>query len=243
MRSDRSSARTAFPPQAAAEMPGMKHPLEAARPAIVPAARRGLKRLAAAALLGALQWLGDAFVTWSGWPVSGSVLGMLALLVLLCLRGGVPASLDAVTTPLLRRLALPLLGALLAGGLSAVLSTLVLARLLGAPREVALSLAPKSATMPIAMAAAERASGVPALAAMAVVATGVLGTLLCAPLLRRLRIQDERVHAFTLGLAAHAIGVARVLQARPETAAFAALAMSAKGVTTALVVAVLARWL
>lgn len=142
----------------------------------------------------------------------------------------------------LRRLALPLLGALVAGGLTAVLSTALLARLLGAPREVALSLAPKSATMPIAMAAAERAGGVPALAALAVVATGVLGTLLAGPLLRRLRIEDASVHAFTLGLSAHAIGVARVLQARPETVAYAALAMSANGLFTALCVALLARW-
>lgn len=144
---------------------------------------------------------------------------------------------------LLRRLALPLLAALLAGCAVAVGATLALAFVLGAPREVALSLAPKSATMPIAMAAAERAGGLPALAAMAVVATGVLGTLLCAPLLRRLRIEDERVTAFTLGLAAHAIGVARVLQTRPDTVAFAALAMSLNGVATALAVALLARWL
>jgi putative effector of murein hydrolase len=143
---------------------------------------------------------------------------------------------------LLRRLALPLLGALVVGCAVAAGSTLALSLALGAPREVALSLAPKSATMPIAMAAAERAGGVPALAAMAVVATGVLGTLLCAPLLRRLRIEDERVAAFTLGLAAHAIGVARVLQTRPETVAFAALAMSLNGLATALAVALLARW-
>jgi putative effector of murein hydrolase len=144
---------------------------------------------------------------------------------------------------LLRRLALPLLGALLVGCAVAVLSTLALAFALGTPPAVALSLAPKSATMPIAMAAAERAGGVPALAAMAVVATGVLGTLLCAPLLRRLDIEDERVVAFTLGLAAHAIGVARVLQTRPLMVAFAALAMSLNGVATALAVALAARWL
>ncbi|NML18930.1 CidA/LrgA family protein [Azohydromonas caseinilytica] len=74
-----------------------------------PTGLRLLKLLAAAALLGALQWLGDAIVTRSGWPVSGSVLGMLMLLALLCLRGGVPASLNAVTAPLLRHLMLLLI--------------------------------------------------------------------------------------------------------------------------------------
>jgi holin-like protein len=68
-----------------------------------------LKLLAAAALLGALQWLGDAIVGYTGWPVSGSVLGMLMLLALLCLRGGVPDSLEAVTAPLLRHLMLLLI--------------------------------------------------------------------------------------------------------------------------------------
>ena len=73
------------------------------------AALRLLKLLAAMALLGGLQWLGDAIVERTGWPVSGSVLGMLMLLALLCLRGGVPRSLEAVTAPLLRHLMLLLI--------------------------------------------------------------------------------------------------------------------------------------
>ena len=42
---------------------------------------------------------------------------------------------------------------------------------------------------------------------------------------------------------AHAIGVARVLQTHPGSVAFAALAMGLNGVATALVLAVLSRWL
>jgi holin-like protein len=75
----------------------------------VSAGVRLLKLLGAAALLCVLQWLGDAIVAATGWPVSGSVLGMLMLLALLCLRGGVPRSLDAVTGPLLRHLMLLLI--------------------------------------------------------------------------------------------------------------------------------------
>lgn len=70
---------------------------------------RLLKLFAAAALLGGLQWLGDAIVERTGWPVSGSVLGLLMLLALLCLRGGVPDSLETVTAPLLRHLMLLLI--------------------------------------------------------------------------------------------------------------------------------------
>lgn len=143
---------------------------------------------------------------------------------------------------LLRRMALPLLLALLAGCLASVLGTLLLAHGLGAPLPFALSLAPKSATMPIAMQAAERAGGLPALAALGVVATGVLGTWLVGPVLRRLRIHDPATQSFALGLVAHAIGTARALQTHPGSVAFAALAMGLNGVCTALVLALLARW-
>ena len=144
---------------------------------------------------------------------------------------------------LLRRMALPLLGALLAGCLASVLGTLLLAHLLSSPVTLALSLAPKAATMPIAMQAAERAGGVPAVAALAVVATGVLGTLFAAPVLRLLRLDDPTTRSFALGLVAHAIGTARALQTHPGSVAFAALAMGLNGVCTALVIALLARWL
>jgi holin-like protein len=83
--------------------------MKAASRAQAPGGVRLLKLFAAAALLGALQWLGDAIVDRTGWPVSGSVLGLLMLLALLCLRGGVPESLETVTAPLLRHLMLLLI--------------------------------------------------------------------------------------------------------------------------------------
>lgn len=143
----------------------------------------------------------------------------------------------------LRRLALPLLGALLAGCLASVLGTLLLAWSLASPMSFALSIAPKAATMPIAMQAAERAGGLPSVAALAVVATGVMGTLLARPVLGLMRLDDASTRSFALGLVAHAIGTARTLQTQPGSVAFAALAMGLNGVGTALVIALLARWL
>jgi len=144
---------------------------------------------------------------------------------------------------LLRRWTLPLLAGLLAGCVTSLLGTLGVAWLTGTPQAVAWSLAPKAATMPLAMLAVERAGGVPAIAAMAVVATGVLGPLLAGPVLRGLRIEDDSVRSFTLGLVAHAIGIARVLQTHPDQVAFAALAMGLNGVATAFLLTWLARCL
>ena len=71
--------------------------------------RRWGGRIAACALLGSLQWLGDTIVDRTGWPVSGSLIGMLLLLAMLIVRGRVPASIEAVSAPLLRHLMLLLI--------------------------------------------------------------------------------------------------------------------------------------
>jgi putative effector of murein hydrolase len=211
--------------------------------------RSGHQLLCLPVLTGTALVLAALALTGTGYPVYAE-----ATRVLRWLTG---SAIIALAVPLyrqaalLRRLAVPLLTALVAGCLVSVLGTLVLCWFLDAPMSFALSLAPKAATMPMAMLAAERAGGVPAVAAMAVVATGVLGTLLAGPLLRWLRVEEgpeggvdgEIVRSFTLGGVAHAIGVARVLQTHPGSVAFAALAMGLNGVTTALVLAVLSRWL
>jgi putative effector of murein hydrolase len=97
-----------------------------------------------------------------------------------------------------------------------------------------MSVAPKSATIPIALPMAERFGGLPSLAAVAVAVTGISGTMLAPWLGRLLRTQDPAVNGFALGLTAHAIGTARGLQVNPTAGAFAALAMGLNGVLTAL---------
>lgn len=140
----------------------------------------------------------------------------------------------------LRRVSLPLLAALGVGCTVSALGTWALLSGLGLPAAVAASLAPKSATMPVAMAAAQRLGGWPGLAAAAVVITGLAGTWLTPWTMRLLGLRDPRVAAFTLGLAAHAIGTARVIQTQPGQLAYAAWAMGLNGVATAVVVSVLA---
>ncbi len=77
--------------------------------------------------------------------------------------------------PKLRRTALPLAGGLVAGSLTAIVSATGIAMLFGASPATVASLAPKSATTPIAMAIAERLGGLPSLTAVLVICTGVFG--------------------------------------------------------------------
>ena len=141
----------------------------------------------------------------------------------------------------LKRNALPLAGALLAGSLTAAVSAVGIGWLLGASRETLLSLAPKSVTTPIAMGIAEKIGGLPSLTAVLVVTTGILGAVLARGTLNLLRIHDHAVRGFAVGVAAHGIGTARAFQVSETMGAFAGLAMGLNGLVTAFLFPLLLR--
>ena len=128
----------------------------------------------------------------------------------------------------------PVLLGVAAGALTAVVSAVGSAWLLGASVPTQLSLAPKSVTTPIAMAVAERIGGIASLTAVLVIVTGIVGAVIAPALFRLLRVQDHAIQGFALGVTAHGIGTARALQISEEAGAFAALAMGLNGVVTAL---------
>lgn len=141
----------------------------------------------------------------------------------------------------LRRLWLPIGVALLAGSATAVVSAVGIAWVLGGSNELWMSLAPKSATMPIAMGVAEKIGGLPSLAAVAAAVTGIAGAIMATALLNLLRIGDPAVRGFAVGVAAHGIGTARAIQVNETAGAFSALAMGLNGIATALLVPLLLR--
>jgi putative effector of murein hydrolase len=122
-----------------------------------------------------------------------------------------------------------LLLAALLGGIAASGSALALGWAVGLPVDVLLSLAPKSVTAPVAMGIAEQVGGIPALAAVFAVITGLVGALSARYLYAALRIpttsQGWMARGFALGTAAHGIGAARALQVDADAGAYAGLAL------------------
>ena len=133
-----------------------------------------------------------------------------------------------------RKLALPIAGALVVGSAVALVSTIVLAHALGATPATLLSLAPKSVTAPIAMGIAQKIGGVPALAAVFAVTTGVIGAALGKYVLDACGVRDWRARGFALGLAAHGIGTARAFQVNADAGTYASLAFALHGFIAAV---------
>ena len=74
-----------------------------------------------------------------------------------------------------------------------------------------------------------------ALAAVLVVLTGILGSVIVTPLMNALKIRDYAARGFAVGVASHGIGTARAFQVSEEAGTFAGIAMGLNGALTALV--------
>ena len=143
--------------------------------------------------------------------------------------------------PRLKRMALPLIVALFAGSITAALSAVGIAKLLGATPATVFSLAPKSVTTPIAMGVAEQIGGIPSLTAVLVILTGIIGAMGFPTLFKLLRIRDHAAQGFAVGVAAHGLGTARAFLISEEMGAFSALAMGLNGMLTAVLLPLLLR--
>jgi predicted murein hydrolase (TIGR00659 family) len=148
-----------------------------------------------------------------------------------------------INLPKLRRLWLPLAGGLITGSLTAVASAIGIAWLLGASPQTLMSLAPKSVTAPVAMGIAEKLGGLASLSAILVVSTGIFGAVLGPWTLNALRVRDEAVRGFSMGIASHGIGTARAFQESEQAGAFSGLGMGLNILATALMLPALARLL
>lgn len=143
----------------------------------------------------------------------------------------------------LKRSGAAILVALVVGAATAAASAIALGWALGASRETLLSLAPKSVTTPIAMGIARQVGGLPSLTAVFVILTGILGAVLGQAILDAVRVRDRRARGFAVGIAAHGIGTAWVLQLDELAGAFSSLAMGLNGLATAILVPILVRLL
>ena len=146
----------------------------------------------------------------------------------------------ALGVPLYRQLEaikkqlLPILLAELAGCIVGVVSVVVVAQLLGASKEVILSLAPKSLTTPIAMEIAQTVGGIPALTAAVVVCTGIFGGMAGFKMMKYSRVKSPIAQGLSMGTAAHAVGTSAAMDVGYRYGAFSSLGLTLNGLFTAL---------
>lgn len=129
---------------------------------------------------------------------------------------------------------LPLLIAEMAGCVAGVVSVVIFAELFGATREVALSLAPKAVTTPIAMEIARSVGGIPPLTAAVVVCTGIFGGMTGFRIVKFGRVKSPMATGLSIGTAAHAVGTSAAMERSDRYGAFSSLGLTLNGLLTTL---------
>jgi putative effector of murein hydrolase len=128
----------------------------------------------------------------------------------------------------------------LAGGATCAATSVLMGWALDLPHDVMMSLAAKSVTAPVAMGIAEKIGGIPALAAVFAVLTGMVGALSGKYLFDACGIATSprgwQVRGFALGTTSHGLGAARAMQVHPEAGAYAGLALGLQVVLASLLI-------
>ncbi|MBP1911274.1 CidB/LrgB family autolysis modulator [Thermococcus stetteri] len=121
------------------------------------------------------------------------------------------------------------------GGTVAILSAFYTAEVLGGSHDVLMSIAPKSVTTAIAIGISEKIGGIPALTAVLVILTGILGNAVGSELLNVFRVRDRVAKGLAMGVTSHGLGTARILLEDELAGGVSGLAMALNGVFTAIV--------
>ncbi len=131
---------------------------------------------------------------------------------------------------------LSILTSVLVGSITAIVSVMLIAKVLGADKLIVASLAPKSVTAPIAMKLAENIGGIPSLAAVFVVICGVLGALIGPLVLRLVGVKSKIAKGLAIGSASHALGTTKAIELGAIEGAVSGLAIGLMGIMTALLI-------
>lgn len=135
--------------------------------------------------------------------------------------------------------ALSIVTSVFVGCITGILSVIFIARYFGADHALIASLEPKSVTTPIAMSIAERAGGIPSIAAVVVIVVGIFGGIVGPFILERLGITSKIARGLALGSAAHGLGTARAMELGTIEGAISGLAIGVMGIMTAVLVPVI----
>jgi predicted murein hydrolase (TIGR00659 family) len=125
----------------------------------------------------------------------------------------------------LKKHAAEIAAGVLSGSITAVISSILLAKWLHLSSDLAASLVPRSVTTPIAMNISQSIGGVPSITAVFVIMTGILGTMMGPAVLRLFRIDNEIARGVSLGTAAHGTGTSKAFELSSLTGTISSLSM------------------
>lgn len=129
---------------------------------------------------------------------------------------------------------LPILIGCAAGSLASMASVFGLCRLFGLDEKLTYSLLPKSVTTPIAISIAQAHGGIVPITVVAVIFTGIMGSIFAPLLIKLFRVRDSLTAGVSIGACSHAVGTSKAVEIGETEGAMSGLAIGICGIMTVL---------
>ena len=120
------------------------------------------------------------------------------------------------------------------GTLASMGSVYLMCRLFSLDEAMTASLMPKSVTTPIAVSISEGHGGMVPITVVAVIFTGILGSILAPGLIRLFKVEDPVTAGIAIGACSHAVGTSKALELGETEGAMSGLAIGICGILTVL---------
>jgi predicted murein hydrolase (TIGR00659 family) len=134
----------------------------------------------------------------------------------------------------IKKQAVPILVSQLVGCIVGVVSVVLIAKLMGASKEIIYSLAPKSVTTPIAIEVSKAIGGIPSLTASVVIVVGIFGAIFGYSIMKWTRVKNPIAQGISMGTAAHAVGTSKSMEISPAYGAMSSIGLIVNGIFTAI---------
>ena len=125
----------------------------------------------------------------------------------------------------IKKQAIPILVSQLAGCITGIVSVVLIAKWMGAPKDIIYSLAPKSVTTPIAIEVSKTIGGIPPLTASVVIVVGIFGAIFGYSIMKWTRVKNPVAQGLSMGTAAHAVGTSRSMEISPKFGAMSSIGL------------------
>lgn len=133
---------------------------------------------------------------------------------------------------LFKKNAISILIGISVGAVTGMLCVIGLSKWFGLSDLLIKSLLPKSITTPIGIVVSKQIGGLPAITVVAIILTGIVGSIIGPTLNKILKINDNIAMGIALGNSCHAIGTAKALQIGEEEGAMSGLTIGVAGILT-----------
>lgn len=143
---------------------------------------------------------------------------------------------------IMKKYAFQLVTVIFSACMVALATSFGLAMFLGLGRELAFSIAPRSVTTPLAIAASNVIGGNPTITAVLVIATGIIGMIITSLFIQRQKINNSLLKGMLLGITAHGTGTAKAYEDGAKTGVIASLSMIFMGIFTTLIAPAIAHY-